>query len=194
MAWSLPDMTTLPSAKAVPTPSPAQLRTIASQTDMTKQGNTAPLETAAKPDMLLRKPQEMVKPVDVKPQHEEPMVTPTFAETPITEAIEATEITVRLGKGNLTVTARAAEKLKSSKPARQGEVDRALRVTPSPSVTTQLRMFVDKQGPDDLIVVSHGVKILFLSPEATEMLEGVVIDYQETDRGGSYTLSKKKQI
>ena len=36
----------------------------------------------------------------------------------------------------------------------------------------------------------EGVKILFLSPEVVPMLNGMVVDYQETSQGGGFTISK----
>ncbi len=51
-------------------------------------------------------------------------------------------------------------------------------------------MVLDKEKEGDQVVESEGVKMLFLSPEVVPMLEGMVIDYQETSQGGGFTISK----
>jgi hypothetical protein len=66
---------------------------------------------------------------------------------------------VNLAKGQITVTGRAAEKLKASIKAKTTDTDTAFRVTRSPTIPTQLRMLLDKQRPGDLTVLSQGSKI-----------------------------------
>jgi Fe-S cluster assembly iron-binding protein IscA len=95
-------------------------------------------------------------------------------------------------KGSFTVSAGAAAKLKASISPKHGDKYMAFRVTPSPKVATQVRMMVERQAPTDIAVVSQGAKILFLSSEAAELLDGVIMDYQVTGQTGKFTLSKKR--
>jgi Fe-S cluster assembly iron-binding protein IscA len=51
-------------------------------------------------------------------------------------------------------------------------------------------MVLDRETEGDQVVESEGVKILLLGTEIAQALEGMVIDYQETPEGASFTISK----
>ncbi len=90
----------------------------------------------------------------------------------------------------LTVTALARGKLKEAIQAKMTDPEVGFRLIPHPSRPNQLKMVFDKEKEGDQVVESEGVKILFLGPEVVPMLEGMVIDYQETSQGGGFTISK----
>jgi Fe-S cluster assembly iron-binding protein IscA len=139
----------------------------------------------------------VVKPVEKKevllvPPVVENVVPPPPPFVPPAAPAQYNEITVKLTRGDFTLTPAAVEKLFSSSHSAPGQEHRVLRITRLPGTPVQLRMFVDKQGPDDISVTYNGAKILFLSPEATEMLGGIEIDFQTTGNGGEFALAKKK--
>jgi Fe-S cluster assembly iron-binding protein IscA len=103
-----------------------------------------------------------------------------------------TDVTVKLTRGDFTLTPIAVERLFASSQSSPGEEPRVLRITRLVGTPAQMRMFVDKQGPDDIAVTYNGAKILFLSPEAADMLGGIAIDFKTTGNGGEFALSKKK--
>jgi len=90
----------------------------------------------------------------------------------------------------LTVTALAGGKMKEAIQAKTTDPEMSFRLIPHPSKPNQWKMVLDKEKEGDQVVESEGVKILFLSPEVVPMLEGMVIDYQETPQGGGFTMSK----
>jgi len=90
----------------------------------------------------------------------------------------------------LTVTPLAAEKLKEAIQAKTTDPEVCIRLIPSPSKPNQLEMALDKERQGDQVVESEGVKILLLSPELASVLEGMVIDCQETPQGVHFTISK----
>jgi Fe-S cluster assembly iron-binding protein IscA len=90
----------------------------------------------------------------------------------------------------VTVTARAAEKLRGDLQAVTTDPEAAVRLIPSPSVPNQIKMILDKEKEGDQVVESEGVKILLLDSEIGEVLEGMVIDYEETPQGTRFTISR----
>ena len=90
----------------------------------------------------------------------------------------------------LTVTELAGEKMREAIRAQTTDAGVGFRFVPSPSKPNQLKMILGKEREGDKVVESEGVKILFLSPEVVPMLEGMIIDYQETPQGGGYSVSK----
>lgn len=90
----------------------------------------------------------------------------------------------------LTVTPLAVEKLKQAIQAQTTDPEVCIRLISSPSKPNQLEMALDKEKQGDQVVESEGVKILLLSSELAPMLEGMVIDCQETPQGVHFTISK----
>lgn len=135
----------------------------------------------------------LVKPVEKKevPPVVEKVIPPPTPAVPTATPAEYTEVNVKLTRGDFTLTPIAVERLFSSSNSLTWQEPRALRITRLPGTPVQLRMSVDKQGPEDVVVTYNGAKILFLSPEATEMLGGIAIDFKTTGNGGEFALSKK---
>jgi Fe-S cluster assembly iron-binding protein IscA len=90
----------------------------------------------------------------------------------------------------LTVTALAAEKLKEAIQAQTTDPEVAIRLIPSASRPNQLDMALDKEKEGDQVVESEGAKVLFVSSELTQVLDGMVIDCQETPQGVQFSISK----
>lgn len=90
----------------------------------------------------------------------------------------------------LTVTAAAGNKMKEAIQAKTTDPETGFRLIPYPSKPNQWKMVLDKEKKGDQVVERGGVEILFISPELFPMLEGMVIDYQETSQGGGFTISK----
>lgn len=90
----------------------------------------------------------------------------------------------------LTVTAQAAGKLKEAIQAQTTDPEVAIRLIPSSSRPNQLDMALDKEKKGDQVVESEGVKVLFVSSELAQALEGMVIDCQETPQGVQFSISK----
>jgi Fe-S cluster assembly iron-binding protein IscA len=90
----------------------------------------------------------------------------------------------------LTVTAQAASKLKEAIQAQTEDPEVAIRIIPSTSKPNQLDMALDKEKVGDQVVESEGVKVLFISSELAQALDGMVIDCQETPQGVQFSISK----
>ena len=90
----------------------------------------------------------------------------------------------------LTVTALAAGKLKEAIQAQTTDPEVGIRLVPSSSRPNQLDMTLDKEKEGDQVVESEGAKILLLSSELARVLEGMVIDCQETPQGVHFSMSK----
>jgi len=90
----------------------------------------------------------------------------------------------------LTVTAQAASKLKEAIQAQTTDPEVAIRLIPSASRPNQLDMALDKGEESDQVVESEGVKVLFVSSELDQVLDGMVIDCQETPEGVQFSISK----
>jgi Fe-S cluster assembly iron-binding protein IscA len=90
----------------------------------------------------------------------------------------------------LTVTTEAAEKLKEAIQAQAIDPELAIRLIPSPANPNQLAMALDKEKEGDQVVESEGVKVLIISSELSEALDGMVIDCQDTPEGAQFSLSK----
>ena len=105
--------------------------------------------------------------------------------------VQFSEVTVKLSKGDFSLTPAVVAKLFGSSQSIDGEEPRVLRITRMPGTPVQLRMFVDKRGPNDIVVLYNGVGILFLGPEAAEILGGIAIDFQTNSSGGAFALKKR---
>ncbi|MCK4369323.1 MAG: hypothetical protein KAV68_06690 [Dehalococcoidales bacterium] len=90
----------------------------------------------------------------------------------------------------LTVTAQAASKLKEAIQAQTEDPEVAIRLTPSTSRPNQLDMALDKGEEGDQVVESDGAKVLFVSSELAQVLDGMVIGCQETPEGVQFSISK----
>jgi Fe-S cluster assembly iron-binding protein IscA len=90
----------------------------------------------------------------------------------------------------LTVTAEAAAKLKEAIQAQTTDPEVAIRLIISSSRPNQLDMALDKEKEGDQVVESEGAKVLFVSSELTQVLDGMVIDCQETPEGVQFSISK----
>ncbi len=108
------------------------------------------------------------------------------------KALFDSSLDVGAGKAilKLTVTALARGKMKEAIQAKTTDPEVSFRLIPHPSEPNQWKMGLDKEKEGDQVVESEGVKILLLSPEVIPMVEGLVIDYQETSQGGGFTISK----
>jgi Fe-S cluster assembly iron-binding protein IscA len=90
----------------------------------------------------------------------------------------------------LTVTAQAASKLKEAIQAQTEDPEVAIRLIPSTARPNQLDMALDKEKEGDQVVESEGAKVLFVSSELAQVLDGMVIDCQETPEGVRFSISK----
>ena len=90
----------------------------------------------------------------------------------------------------VTVTAQAAQKLRENLQAVTTDPEVGIRLILSPSIPNRIEMVLEKDKEGDQVVESEGVKILLLDPEIAQLLEGMVIDYEETPQGGKFTISK----
>ena len=136
------------------------------------------------------KPPEKAESPEIAKARDAAIPIPRPAELP-KMPVQFSEITVKLSKGDFTVTSAAVEKLSGSSKSIDDEEPRVLRITRMPGTPVQLRMFVDKRGPNDIVVLYNGASILFLSPEAAEILGGIAIDFQNNGSGGQFALKKR---
>lgn len=91
----------------------------------------------------------------------------------------------------LTVTLNAKEKLKGILQQQETEPGTAIRIVPSQSTPNQLELALDGEREGDQVVESEdGTKVLLIGSDLAPALDRVVIDYQETPQGESFTLSK----
>ena len=90
----------------------------------------------------------------------------------------------------VTVTAPAAQKLRENLQAVATDPEVGIRLILSPSIPNRIEMVLDKDKEGDQVVESEGIKILRLDPEIAQLLEGMVIDYEEKPQGGRFTISK----
>jgi len=90
----------------------------------------------------------------------------------------------------LTVTAQAAEKLKEAIQAQTEDPEVAIRLIPSTLRPNQLDMALDKEKEGDQVVESEGAKVLFVSSELAQVLDGMVIDCQETPQGVQFSIAR----
>ena len=152
-------------------------------------------ETAKLPILMLSaKAREIDKATGLKIGADDYLTKPADPST-IVAKVKAL-LTSRLDVGaekailKLTVTALAGRKIKEAIQAKMTDPEMSFRLIPYPSKPNQWKMVLDKEEEGDQIVESEGVKILLLSPEVVPMLEGMVIDCQETSQGGGLTISK----
>ena len=152
-------------------------------------------ETAKLPILMLSaKAREIDKDTGLKIGADDYLAKPADPSTIIAKVktLLASRLDVGAGKAipMLTVTALAGRKMKEAIQAKTTDPEVGFRLILSPSRPDQLKIVLDKEKEGDQVVESEGVKILFLSPEVVPMLEGMVIDYQETSQGGGFTVSK----
>jgi Fe-S cluster assembly iron-binding protein IscA len=81
----------------------------------------------------------------------------------------------------LTVTEAAKEKLKETLMANTNDQDSSLRLTMKPP--GQLGLVVDKVSPADSVVEHEGTKVLVISNEIAELLQGAKLDVENTPDG-----------
>jgi Fe-S cluster assembly iron-binding protein IscA len=90
----------------------------------------------------------------------------------------------------LTVTAQAAAKLKEAIQAQTEDPELAIRLVPSVVRPSQLDMALDRKKESDQVVESEGFKVLFVSAELTQALDGMVIDCQDTPQGAQFSITR----
>jgi Fe-S cluster assembly iron-binding protein IscA len=90
----------------------------------------------------------------------------------------------------LTVTELAAEKLKEAIQGQTEDPELAIRLVPSVSRPNQLDMALEKEKEGDQVVESQGVKVLFVSAELAGVMDGMVIDCQETPQGVQFSIAR----
>ncbi len=144
--------------------------------------------------MLSAKAREIDKDTGLKIGADDYLAKPADPSTIVVKvkALLASRLDVEAGKviQTLTVTEPAAEKMKEAIRAKTTDPEAGFRFVSSPSRPNHLKMVLDKAKEGDQVVENEGVKILLLSPEVVPMLEGMVIDYQETPQGGGFIVSK----
>ena len=90
----------------------------------------------------------------------------------------------------LTVTAQAAAALKEAIQAQTEDPELAIRLVPSASKPNQLDMALDRKKEGDQVVDSDGFEVLFISAELSQVLDGMVIDCQDTPQGPQFSISR----
>lgn len=90
----------------------------------------------------------------------------------------------------VTVTALAAEKLKEGLQAATTDSEVCIRLAISSSVPNRIEMVLDKAKEEDQIVENEGAQLILLDPDIAQLLEGMVIDYEESPQGSKFTLTK----
>lgn len=82
----------------------------------------------------------------------------------------------------VTVTKLAMEKLEETLKELAADPDYAVRLIPSSSEPNQLDLIVDTEREDDQVVMSEaGIKLLFIGSDVSEALEGMILDYDESE-------------
>lgn len=90
----------------------------------------------------------------------------------------------------VTVTEPAAQKLRENLQAVATDPEVGIRLILSSTTPNRIEMVLDKDKEGDQVVESEGAKILLLDPQIAQLLEGMVIDYEEKPQGGKFTVSK----
>jgi len=90
----------------------------------------------------------------------------------------------------LTVTEQAAAKLREAIQAQTEDPELAIRLVPSAARPRQLDMALDKEKEGDQVVESEGAKVLFVSAELAQALDGMVIDCQDTPQGAQFSIAR----
>ena len=90
----------------------------------------------------------------------------------------------------LTVTAQAAAKLKEAIQVQTEDPELAIRLVPSAAKPNQLDMALDREKEGDQVVESEGAKVLFVSSELAQALDGMVIDCQDTPQGPQFSIAR----
>jgi len=86
----------------------------------------------------------------------------------------------------LTVTESAKEKLMETLLANTDDREAGLRLTMKPP--GQLGLVLDRESPGDSVVEHEGLKLLLVEPELVELLEGAILEVQDTPDGPRLTI------
>jgi len=87
----------------------------------------------------------------------------------------------------LTVTTKAAEELKAMAQAEVTDPNEALRLIHAGS--GRLAIVVDTAREGDQVVEHEGVKVLLVGVELADVVDGLLLDCQETAEGPQLTIS-----
>jgi Fe-S cluster assembly iron-binding protein IscA len=87
----------------------------------------------------------------------------------------------------LTVTAQAAEKLKTRAEAEIADPSQAFRLVPARS--GGIALVVDTVKEEDQVVEHEGVVILLVGAELADTVDGLVLDCKDTPQGRRLTIS-----
>jgi Fe-S cluster assembly iron-binding protein IscA len=92
----------------------------------------------------------------------------------------------------LEVTTRAREKLQEALLEEKTATSQvSYRITPIPSMPNRLGIALDREKKGDQVIKSkEGLKVLLIQADLAEELEGMVLDYQETPNGQTFTINK----
>lgn len=92
----------------------------------------------------------------------------------------------------LEVTTRAREKLQEALLEEKSTTSQvSYRITPIPSMPNRLGIALDREKKGDQVVKSkEGLKVLLVQADLAEELEGMILDYQETPNGQTFTINK----
>jgi len=95
----------------------------------------------------------------------------------------------------VTVSGRARQKLLEALQEHNQDPDKALRLVLAPSMEYPLGFILDYHEEADRTVESEdGVKILLVGPAVAAALSGVIIDYQDSDHGEGFTLTRVEPV
>jgi Fe-S cluster assembly iron-binding protein IscA len=82
----------------------------------------------------------------------------------------------------------AIKKLQQLLRDRTEDPELAFRMNINPSNLNKLRLTLDKQNEDDYVLENEKGKILLFSQEVANLMNGKVLDYQETDQGAGFSI------
>jgi Fe-S cluster assembly iron-binding protein IscA len=88
----------------------------------------------------------------------------------------------------VAVTEAAVEHLQIILSGQEAENEIALRLTPQPG--GRLVLTLDRPGEGDESIEAAGETVLVVAPEVADMLDGSVIDVQETEDGPKLTINR----
>lgn len=130
-----------------------------------------------------------------EPERPVPAALPPEPERPLpaaslTEA-ELDRVEYGLGSGILAVTGKAARRLREVIRSKTTDPASAIRIACSASAPTRLKMSIDSQRPDDMVLYSQNMMLLLLGPDVIKMLGGITVDYQESESGGTFAMSRE---
>jgi Fe-S cluster assembly iron-binding protein IscA len=88
----------------------------------------------------------------------------------------------------LNVTERARAKLKELLTTESADESVALRL--GKTASGELRLFADRERPDDQVVEHEGTAVLLIGREIAENVEGTTIDFEEGDPAPVLVITK----